>query len=178
MKVAKLSERLMGMDDATWERHANPWSGWSRITILPLLCLAIWSRVWIGNWFALTVMVVLIWTWINPRLFHPPKSDHAWMTRAVRGEQLLLAGESVSAIGHHRQVARLLAYGSGTGCLIIAWALWTSSPGLLFAGLILAMGAKLWFLDRMVWLFEENRNFPMSTGGSSDLEDIARRESW
>ena len=25
------SEKLMGMDDATWRRHANPWSGWSRV---------------------------------------------------------------------------------------------------------------------------------------------------
>jgi len=39
----------MGMDDATWKRHANPWSGWSRITILPLLCLAIMSRVWVDS---------------------------------------------------------------------------------------------------------------------------------
>ena len=37
-----------GMDDATWARHANPWSAWTRIPILPLLCLAIWGRAWIG----------------------------------------------------------------------------------------------------------------------------------
>jgi hypothetical protein len=49
MNIAKLLERLMGMDDATWARHANPWSGWTRVTIVPLLSSANWSRVWLGS---------------------------------------------------------------------------------------------------------------------------------
>jgi hypothetical protein len=48
--VFRSLERLMAMDDRVWRRHANPWSGWTRVTVLPLLVLAIWSRVWIGWW--------------------------------------------------------------------------------------------------------------------------------
>jgi len=45
----RMAERLMAMDDAVWMRHANPASVWSRIvTPLPLLPLAVWSRVWLG----------------------------------------------------------------------------------------------------------------------------------
>jgi hypothetical protein len=48
--VFRSLERLMAMDDGVWRRHANPWSGWTRVTVLPILVLAIWSRVWIGWW--------------------------------------------------------------------------------------------------------------------------------
>ncbi|CUH46203.1 hypothetical protein RUA4292_00368 [Ruegeria atlantica] len=51
MDIARFSERLMGMKDEIWLRHANPWSVWTRVlTPLPLLALAIWSREWIDNW--------------------------------------------------------------------------------------------------------------------------------
>lgn len=33
--------RAMTMDDATWERHANPWSVWTRMATLPLLLPAL-----------------------------------------------------------------------------------------------------------------------------------------
>lgn len=46
----RLAEGLMGMDDQSWLSHANPLSVWTRIlTPLPLLILAVWSRVWIGH---------------------------------------------------------------------------------------------------------------------------------
>ena len=36
--------KLMSMDDAAWERHASPWSVWTRvITGLPVLLAAVWS---------------------------------------------------------------------------------------------------------------------------------------
>ena len=31
------------LDDAGWERHANPWSVWTRVAIWPALVLALWS---------------------------------------------------------------------------------------------------------------------------------------
>lgn len=38
------------MDDDTWARHANPWSVFTHPSVLPLLIVAVWSRVWIRWW--------------------------------------------------------------------------------------------------------------------------------
>jgi hypothetical protein len=89
--LGRLSERMMGMNDATWARHSNPLSGWSRVSALPLLALVIWSRVWLGWYSLLLIAVVVLWIWLNPRLFSPPKSDNEWMTQGVLGERIWLA---------------------------------------------------------------------------------------
>jgi hypothetical protein len=150
--IGRLSERIMGMDDATWARHSNPLSGWSRVSILPLFALAIWSRVWLG-WHAFwIVLLVVLWTWLNPRVFGPPKSDDAWMTQGVLGERIWLGRSSRPIPRHHVRMTRLLNIAAGLAVLILAIGLWRLDLGLTLAGLFTAMGAKLWFLDRMVWL--------------------------
>ncbi len=50
MTFERTIARLFRMDDATWLRHANPWSVILRFTVLPLLILAFWSRLWLGWW--------------------------------------------------------------------------------------------------------------------------------
>lgn len=155
MDVAAFSEKLMGMDDATWARHSNPVSGWSRVSILPLLALAVWSREWVG-WHAIwLVAAIVIWTWLNPRLFPPPQSNSAWMTQGVLGERIWLARKSTPIPSHHANVAIVLNIAAGIGVLLLAAGLWRLDFGLTLAGLVLSIGAKLWFLDRMVWLRSE-----------------------
>jgi len=152
MDAGQFTERLMGMDDAAWARHANPWSGWSRVTILPLLAFAVWSRVWLG-WGALgPVALVLFWTWVNPRLFPVPRSVDNWMSQGVLGERVWLARKVHPVPVHHVRMATILLVASGIGVVVLAFGLWWLDAGLVLAGLVLAMGAKLWFLDRMVWL--------------------------
>ena len=43
-KVAK----VFNLTDDNWMKHANPWSVWTRYSVLPLIVLAFWSRIWIG----------------------------------------------------------------------------------------------------------------------------------
>ena len=155
MKFAKWSERMMGMDDATWDRHSNPWSGWTRVSILPLLCLAIWSRVWFGWGCLWLVLAVIIWTWLNPRLFGPPEHNNAWMTKGVLGERVWLAQKEAPIPNHHASVGRILNIAAGVGVAFLAYGLWRLDFGWTLAGLIATMGAKLWFLDRMVWLLAD-----------------------
>jgi len=50
MTLERALEVALAMDDATWRRHANPWSVWTRATVLPLVIVAVWSRVWLGPW--------------------------------------------------------------------------------------------------------------------------------
>jgi hypothetical protein len=152
MDIGRISEKVMGMDDATWERHSNPISGWTRVTILPLLAFAIWSRVWLG-WHALWIVrLSLVWTWLNPRLFGPPATNDAWMTQGVLGERIWLAKTTHPIPDHHARVSRWLNIAAGISVLILAKGLLSLDLGFTIAGLIGAMGAKLWFLDRMVWL--------------------------
>jgi hypothetical protein len=152
LDIGRLAERMMGMDDATWARHSNPLSGWSRVSILPLFALAIWSREWWGWHSAWAILFVVVWTWANPRLFRAPATNDAWMTQGVLGERVWLARSERPILHHHEQAARLLNMFAGLGVLLLALGLWRLDLGLTLAGLVVAMGAKLWFLDRMVWL--------------------------
>jgi hypothetical protein len=173
--LGQLSQRLMAMDDDTWARHCNPWSGWSRVTILPLLVLAAWSRLWIGWWFLLPVLLVGLWAWANPRVFPPPASTDHWMSRGVLGERLWLAHDAVDLPRHHRRVVRLLSGASAIGALVLLVGLVRLDPLLTLLGLTVAMLTKLWFLDRMVWLHEDLRG-PSSRSGV-ETEAVPPREA-
>lgn len=158
MNIVKISEQIMGMDEATWSRHANPWSGWTRMSILPLFSLSVWSRIWLG-WDALwLILTLLIWTWLNPRLFPAPKNEDAWMTKAVLGEQIWLRRTIPDIYAHHLTASRYLNLAGGLGVIVMAYGLWQLDLGWTCTGLIAILTTKLWFLDRMVWLRQDMRD--------------------
>lgn len=153
---------LFRMDDDTWARHANPRSVWSRTTVLPVLILAAWSRVWIGWWALGPGAAALLWTWGNPRLFGRPASLDNWASKSVLGERIWIHRDEVPVPDHHRLAPNILNTVSGIGTLFVIWgvvrlAVW---PTLFGAALVYA--GKLWFLDRMVWLYED------TTGADDD----------
>ena len=151
MDAFAASERLMRMSDAAWARHANPWSGYTRFAILPLLALAVWSRVWFGLWALVPTGLVVLWTAVNPRAFSPPRNYDRWPSRGVLGERVFLADRGALP-AHHRRAAYILAAASALGLVPLAWGLWALDPFATLLGLVLAVGAKAWFIDRMVWL--------------------------
>jgi len=152
MDLGQLSERVMTMSDEDWHRHMNPWSGWSRLSVLPLLVISIWSHIWIGWVSIIPVLLVLIWTWLNPRLFGQPQSTDNWMSQGVMGERIWLARKHNPIPQHHARTLFVLNIAIGAGLLLLVPGIWLLDVGLTLAGLILSMGAKLWFVDRMVWL--------------------------
>jgi hypothetical protein len=160
MTIEARIARAHRMDDATWARHANPWSVWTRVPILPLLALAVWSRAWIGWWALLPAALLLAWTWVNPRIFPPPRSTGNWSSRAVLGERLWLARNEVPVPPRHRVVPRLLTALSAAGGLLVAIGLVRLLPWATLTGLAVAMLAKFWFLDRMTWLVAEMEGDP------------------
>jgi hypothetical protein len=154
-KLGEATERIMAMNDVAWERHANPWSGWTRVATMPLLTLAIWSRVWIGWWSLVPISLVIVWTWINPRLFPPPASLDHWMSRGVLGERIWLADTEGSLAQHHRTVIRATTLIAGSGALVwLGGLIWLDLTATL-SGLTASMLGKLWFIDRMVWIQRE-----------------------
>ncbi|MEL6475739.1 MAG: DUF6653 family protein [Pseudomonadota bacterium] len=147
--------RAFAMDERTWERHASPWSCWTRVAILPLLCLAIWARVWIGWGCLIPIAALLVWTWVNPRAFPPPATTRAWASRAVMGERVWLNRGTVAIPRHHAVWAGLLSALPAAGLGPLIWGLYALEIWPLLLGLVLTMGPKLWFCDRMVWLYDD-----------------------
>lgn len=155
MTLERRIAAAFGMDQAAWARHANPWSGWTRVPALPLLALAVWSRVWIGWWALLPIAAVLAWLWVNPRLFAPPRNQDAWMTRGVLGERLWLARDETPVPAHHRSAPNILSAIGAAGVLLTVFGLARLSGWAVITGVAVAMLAKLWFIDRMVWLHHD-----------------------
>nr|WP_244627082.1 DUF6653 family protein [Microvirga tunisiensis] len=60
-----IAAKLFQMDERAWERHASPWSVWTRVASLPLLLAAVWSHVWLGIWALVPVALVVLWLWLN-----------------------------------------------------------------------------------------------------------------
>lgn len=158
MDLFELAERGMGMDDDTWMRHANPWSVWTRFTCLPLIVLAIWSRVWLGSWALVPLLLAVAWTWANPRVFPPPGQTDNWASKATFGERVFLNRKTVPIPDHHVRWALGLGWLSGLGLVPLVWGLWALDPALTVLGIALVVLPKVWFCDRMVWLYEYTKD--------------------
>lgn len=149
---------LFQMDEDTWERHANPWSVWSRTTVLPVLIVAAWSRVWIGGWALVPGAVALLWTWLNPRLFGRPDALDSWASKAVLGERIWINRDAVPVPEYHRRPPNALNTVSGIGMLFVLWGVVQLETWPTLFGAALVYAGKLWFLDRMVWLYEDMKD--------------------
>ncbi len=157
-KILQASARSMSMTEDSWQRHANPLSVYSRMSILPLMTLAIVSRIWLGWWALLPIAGVLFWTWWNPRAFSAPTSTTGWASHGTFGERVMLNHAELPVPDHHMSWARGLAALAGVGIVPWVYGLWQLDWGFILMGLTLTMGAKLWFVDRMVWLYQDMKS--------------------
>lgn len=158
MDVFKLAERMMGMDDQIWMRHANPWSVWTRFTCLPLIVLALWSRVWLG-WGALFPLAMAIaWAWTNPRIFPPPAEANTWAAKGTFGERVFLNRKLRPIPQHHARMAKVLSGLSGIGLIPLIWGVWALDITMTVLGTIMVVLPKVWFVDRMVWLYDDMKD--------------------
>jgi hypothetical protein len=160
MTLEKKIARAFALDDATWMRHANPWSVGLRFTVLPIIILAFWSRIWIGWWAVVPVLIALFWNWVNPRIFPAPRSFDHWMSKAVMGERAWMNRDIVPVPAWHRKVPPLLSWISALGILWIAWGVLVLDIWQTLLGLVIVYSGKVWFLDRMVWLWHDVKDFP------------------
>jgi hypothetical protein len=151
--------RLMSMDDATWARHANPWSVWTRVvTGIPVTFAAAWSVKPLAGWSVVIVTIAIFWLWLNPRLFPTPTKTDNWASKVTFGERVWLNRAKCSIPEHHVKWANFLSIISGIGFLtgIIAALLHFLLPAV--AGGLVSWFGKMWFCDRMVWLYEDMEN--------------------
>lgn len=155
MKLLKKVTELFGLTDETWLQHANPWSVWTRLLILPLVALSVWSYVWIGWYSLIPLGVLLFWTWINLRFFKKPQTTKHWASRAVFGERVWLRKDEIPVPKHHLRMVTILNSITGLGLPFLAFGLYYLDIWPVIFGLLLIILGKMWFLDRMVWLYED-----------------------
>lgn len=155
MDLFKGAEAAMGMNAETWARHANPWSVYTRISGAVPIFFALFSPHWIGWWSIAAIAAALAWTLINPRLFAAPKRADSWAAKAVLGERAFLNRKFVPVPMGHRRAAWITTGLSLAFALIGVYGLVVGNFAAALAGWHAAVLAKLWFLDRMVFLWEE-----------------------
>ncbi|MBX7481619.1 DUF6653 family protein [Qipengyuania qiaonensis] len=154
MTLENKISQVFGLDDEGWARHANPWSGWTRfITCLPLLALAIWSRVWLGWWALVPIGLALLWIWANPKAFGPAKSDDAWISKGVLGERFWSSRSTMEIPERHRILPHLLNLVALAGLPFLVWGLVALQIWPTAVGVALIIGGKLWYIDRMAILY-------------------------
>lgn len=157
-KLEAFIVKAFHMDDATWSRHASPWSVFTRATVLPVFAVAIWSRVWIGWWSLGLVVAALLWTWLNPRLFSSPKSMDNWASQSVLGERIWLNRSQIEIPRHHRVFPNVLNAIAAVGLVFVIGGVVGLDVWPTMLGLVLCYAGKFWFLDRMVWLYNDTQN--------------------
>jgi hypothetical protein len=146
------------LSDETWRRHANPWSVWTRYAAFPLLVLAVWSYHAIGWWALLPVALVIGWLIINPRAFPPPASTDNWASKAVLGERIWVGLKRSQVPASHAVVPRIASVIAALASLLVVWGVVRQDAILTLLSTLLVMLAKTWFVDRMVWLFEDMKD--------------------
>ncbi|MGH1427644.1 MAG: DUF6653 family protein [Arenicella sp.] len=151
--LMKWAEKLMVMDEDVWQRHANPWSVYTRFTVLPFMSLAFYSREWLGVYSLILIALSFVWIWLNPRLFKAPKSTKNWASMGTFGERVYLNRHQVPIPEQHLRPALVLQVLSGVGIPFFIYGLYALNLWSLLMGNVLIMVFKTWFVDRMVWLY-------------------------
>jgi len=142
-------------DGETGSRYANPWSVWVRNALPLLLIAAGWSRVVLGWWALVAIAFALAWMWLEPRLLAVPQHTDGWASKAVFGERVWMNRKVVPVPRRHRIAPNLLAAATETGVLLALYGVvWLDGWATVF-GTTLAVLGRLWFLDRMVWIYED-----------------------
>jgi hypothetical protein len=150
---------IFKLTDKNWMKHANPISVWTRYSVLPIIVMAFWSRIWIGWWCLIPGLLSILWMFINPVLFKKPESTKNWASKSVLGERVYSNRDKLKIPAKHQiPLHGILNAVSSTGMIlaigsIIFYSIWGA-----LLGIALAYIGKSWYLDRMVWLYEDMKN--------------------
>ena len=158
MDIYSAAEKLMLMNARSWARHANPISVYSRIFGGSLIFLAAWSPFWFGWSGAFLILLALVWNWVNPRLFPPPTDTKSWATQGVLGERAYINRKITPVPFGFEHAANLTTALSLTFLLLTIIAFIRQDFWFAFTAWHGATAAKLWFVDRMAWLWTKMRD--------------------
>jgi hypothetical protein len=126
---------MMRMADA-WVRGTNPWCGWMRLFLLPLMLVPMWfGLMWAG------MLLMTAWM-LLPMVFSKPSGRDHWMTRACLGVQIWRSRPLDDLC------SLLLVTLAGGGLVLASIMAMRQEPILLACGVITYFGLYLGFLRR------------------------------
>jgi len=160
MTVERKISKLFKLTDDNWMKHANPWSVWTRYSVLPIIVLAFWSRIWLGWWHLIPAIISLAWMFFNPVFFKKPKSTMNWASKSVLGERVYLNRDKIDIPKHHKLPPNILNAISLVGMILAIYGIVMLYVWPAILGIALAYSGKSWYLDRMVWLYEDMKDLP------------------
>lgn len=133
------------LSEKTWARHANPWSGWTRVLTMPVLALGLYLHdFWILG-------AAVVWMIINPLVFPKPQRVDNWMSKGVLGEQRYYQdGKKLKS--DLPTLLNIINVPVFMSFLYFGWQ--QEFAPMILAGL-LTMTIKFWFIDRMARLADE-----------------------
>ncbi|MEM8553743.1 MAG: DUF6653 family protein [Pseudomonadota bacterium] len=149
------AENMMRMSDDDWLRHANRWSVYTRIPILPALALVWWLRDPLGWGTWVLTLAFILWAYWNPRAFPVPKRRDTWPALGTFGERVFLDRARRPIPRHHAAWAHGLTVVTALGLAPLVYGLWVYDIWAVLLGLVVSVGGKVWFVDRMVGLYRD-----------------------
>ena len=156
MNLEKHTAKIFALnDDNKWLRHANPLSVWTRFVTLPLVVLAFWSRIWIGWLCLIPITITIVWLFINPTIFKEVKHIKSWASKAVMGEKFWIERKKLPIPKYHKIPILILIILQTIGTIILIAGIWQLKVSTTIVGIIIVYFSKMWFLDRMVWIYED-----------------------
>jgi len=147
--------RYLSRQHGLWRRHANPWSVWTRLAVVPVAAAILYLRPTLGWWTGAGMLGLVVWLWLNLRLFSPMVSDDRWEARAIFGEKLWLQRGRKGIPAHHARTIAFLNVGSTVMLLPAAYGLLTFDPWAAALGVVGMVGGQMWALDRYAWLYAD-----------------------
>ena len=151
------------LDDTNWLKHSNPWSVYSRYTVLPILIIAIWSREWIGYYSFIFILGWILWAYYNPVFFWKPQSTKNWASRAVFWERVYLNNSKIPIQKHHLDMLKIINMIMFIWLPFLIYWLWNFLLWQTLLWTLIVIIWKTWFLDRMVWIYldmkESNKEY-------------------
>ncbi len=159
MTIERKIASFFNLTNENWMRHSNPWSVWTRYSVLPIIVMAFWSRLWFGWWSLVPAVISICWMFLNPVFFKKPKSTKNWASKAVLGERVYLNRDKIDIPDIHKTpLLQLLNIISSVGMGLVIWAIVQYSIWGAVFGIALAYLGKSWYLDRMVWLYQDMKS--------------------
>jgi hypothetical protein len=160
MTFERKISKLFNLTDDNWMKHANPWSIWTRYSVLPIIVFAFWSRIWLKWWCLIPAIISLAWMFFNPVFFKKPKSTKNWASKSVLGKRVYLNRDKIDIPKHHKLLPNILNAISSIGMILAIYGIVMFYVWPAIMGIALAYLGKSWYLDRMVWLYEDMKHIP------------------